>query len=753
MFVHGIEQSINQAVIQQKLLASLSADPVKTLTMIRDPKDLLELEYLPLQEFKENEKEELLLKITKATEVGLSWSHEAQRIYLEKEILSQKIENEWLKKILEDKETKIIIFDMLLYGKYILKASPSSIGEELSLKYIAQFKEKSQLLFEKIKNIPEFIKAIKETGGYFRILLLVYTEILAHDKLLHEFRAAEFVGHNVAYQVAKNEDKFNQLRITDKSGKLLEEYTIREIRIIKNGKRDKALKGIILISSCIKEESFPTLYISWAGTHGSASMSADFERNPGEESYRLGEDQILKQVISVIEEIGKPIKIVICGHSLGGALSQLLFHSLQRVLAAQLKEEAEKIQTLEEKFQTELYKLSPHQQDLSEIKLDPTMIKEMSADVWNSAGVLLPIVDHSNELSHILVKAGIQQYANFGFVDGDVLQSTGQGSILSKVHENGAKIKILKVESGITKTFMAALGASTVIPAGLGIAGSSNPIGWVASLICLGAMYAQAFTNTKEAHTKHHFKTSVRPQQGYTIFSSHKGDGSINSEECKRIQEQLTIKSASLVDNGIHLISQAYMQDDRYKSELSKAILADKKKYHKTAEKTFAFMVTRIKSRDVYDEKRMINTCKENLIDDVLTMQDNQGKTLLHHAIENEKYNFAMALLENERTSVLQLDNDGNFPLLTFMLKINNSIYQLQETYNFGIKLLAMTHIDLSIKNKKNESVENVYNSWYWSGYNAKQFALELAKRIPLRLMQLPLSKEDAKPPEMLKMI
>ncbi len=720
----------------------------KVLTMQRDTKDLLEMQYLSLMDYKAKEKDEILSDISKVTDVGISsWTHEAQRFNLDKAIRAQKIENDVLKSALDDKDIKSIMLDIMLFSKYILVYRKPPYNHEQELYYISQFKEKIRNLFSKVKDIQALIKAVTDVGGLFRVITLAYAEIAEQDKLLQEFRASELVGHNVAYQVAKNENKFEHLKITNETGRVLEEYDIREIKVMRDGKRNRGLKGIILISKTIQEEVLPTLYISWAGTHGSESLNADLERTPGEESFRQSEDQILKQVIAAIQEIGKPVKIMICGHSLGGALSQLLFHSLQRILAFHIQNEEvqEKVQKLELKFNHTLQQLSPHQRDLSDIKIDMNLIADMRVDVWNSAGVLSPVIDYSNELAAILVKAGIPQHATFGFVNGDVLQSIGHGSILNKVLENGVKIKVLEVESSTTRTFMAALGAVVAFPAGLGLVGS-NPIGWLAGAFCMSAMFGEIFNNTSAAHRKHHFKTSVRPGQGYSIFTSHKEDGSLNTDECKQIQAHLTNKSTSILDTGIHLLSHAYMQEERFKSEFTNAVAFDKK--NGQDEKTLKFIIAHIKAMSSVEEARIIKLLSNKELENILTIQDESGKNLLHYAVENANYALALELLMHEPEMTNQLDQEGNYPLLTFMQKVNTCLYQSVETYNIGILLLAMTHLDLSLKNKADQSVEKIYRSWYWSGYNARAFMTELAKRISLVAPATSVASEAIAPSE-----
>lgn len=699
----------------------------ETLIIVRDNKNMLALEKAPIIILNQKQKDVILAELKKVTESSMSgWTHDSQLLNLDKSIRSMKFNNFILQTAMEDKEIKSCILNLMLYAKYLLQSSRS----DQQLEYVNQFKEKISYLMAKYTDFHQLMDAMIDIGGIFKIVPLAYHEIAMHDEALVEFRASELVGHNVAYKVAKNEDKYKRVVVVDKAGKVLENYSIKEIKVIKNDKRDLGLKGLILVPETEKNQPITPLYITWAGTHSNASMNADLERTPGEESYRLGEDQVLKQIITTIEEINKPVKIVICGHSLGGALSQLSFHSLQRIIAKNIKNEElqKKVTFFDEKFCQKLSKITPHHRDLSEIKIDPSLIKELSVDVWNSAGVLTPVVDHSNELAGLLVYSGIPLYANFGLVGGDMLQAIGQGCILNQVNANGVKIKILKINPSAL-TSVATLGA-----AGLTFFGS---VGLFASFVCLGAIIVKALKDKKVAHTKHHFINGMRPEDAYVVYNSHYPDGSLNIEECKIIANELSSKSTSVVDKGMQLISDAFMQEERFQSELYKTILADKKADDKEEKvehhnNLMNFLVSRLKSNITGDEARITKLLLDQKLKSVIHYRDNFGKTLLHYAIENGKLDFASALLDDPLVNVNQVDNENNYPMLIFMSLINSYLPKSQNVYQFGIKLLAMTSIELNQKNKNNLSVESIYNSWYWGGYYAKPFVTELAKRIKI---------------------
>lgn len=710
----------------------------ETLVIVRDEKNILELEYIPSLHFKDMVKEEIMTEITEATESKLTgWTHEGQKSYLDKSLSSIKLEDEILIKSFSDQAIKSTLLDLMLYGKYILHYRKLGANYDKELYYINLFKEKLSLLIAKHPEIKQLIHALAEASGFLRILPLAYQEIIKNDELILDFRASELVGHNVAYAVGHNENKFKKLVVVSKQGNVLENYSLKEIRVIKNKQRNLALKGLIAIPMDDKQQEVTTVYVTWAGTHNNATKNADLERAPGEESYRCGEDQILREIISSIEAIGKPVRLVICGHSLGGALAQLSYHSIQRVIAMNLNEELvhEKVISLEEDFCKDLQKLSPHQRNLNEIKINPKMIREMSVDVWNSAGVLEPIVNHTNQLCPILVNAGIPQLANFGLVSDDMLQAIGQGYILSNVFENGAKIKILKIESKILDHIMSRIGVPAAATAAFL---SSNSAGWILSVCCLVALLAKVINAKSVAHRKHHFVHGTRPEDAYVVHNSHHPDGSINPDACKIIHDEFTAKSRTFIDSGMQFISDSVMQDERFKSEFIKVADSCRKKT-KEEKNQYTELLNFLIKRILTDDLQIVNLINENQISEVMNMSDSTGKTLLHHALLNGKLNIVQALLNMEGVDVNITDTDKNFPLLIFMQQMNNYYLPISlDASKIGLKLLEKTTINLTAMNTKEQSVEKYYKKWYWSGSKAKQFMSEIAKRLAPRLEKKP---------------
>lgn len=711
--------------ISKEIKVNLSEEERKqTLVIARDTKNILELEYIPSLHFKDLVKEEILAGITILTESKLSgWTHEEQKSYLNKVISSLKIENEILKNALADKIIKPVLLDLMLYGKYILQYRKAGNNHENELYYINQFKSKLAFLIDKMPEVKQLIHVLSERDDFLRILPLAYHEIIANDAILSEFRASEIVGHNAAYAVARNSN-IKDLIIVDKQGAILEKYSLNQIKVMKNKSRDLALKGLILIPDDNKAEEIPTVYITWAGTHSTESRNADLERAPGEESYRCGEDQIVSQIINCIKSLNRPVKLVICGHSLGGSLSQLSFHSLQRILALNIKDEEThtRVLELEEAFCNDLSRLSPHQRDLSKIKINPNLIREMSVDIWNSAGVLQPVIRHSNELCSILVNNHIPQVGNIGVVYGDVVHSFGQGCILNDVPINGAKIKLLKIQPVAAGSLLAALGIPTAFPAGLSLFGV-NAIGLLASFFCLGVILVKVVSEKSYAHRKHHFKNGTRPEDAYIVYKSHFPNDVPNEAHCKIIYKELSTRSYEFFDTGIQFISDSLMQEERFQSELQKAFESSQN------DKILNFLISHINNSA--DELRIINLIIEKHISNIINIPDKNGKTLLHHALQFGKFNIAAALLEVEGIDVNLIDNEKNYPMLIFMQQLNNAYLPFaQLIYKLGVKLLDKTTIDLTVTNTKAESVEKIYKKWYWSGSYAKPLMLELAKRL-----------------------
>lgn len=723
-------------------------------------------------QFDQKQQDEILQQMEEvSTGRLLGGTEHFQRNYLESAITTTVLEEmKWNKEtiaLFQDKNTRQFLLNMMLYGKYIFYYQSSSHKDiQRENDYTRLFKQNLNELQKSIgpEKTEALLKTLATSHNFFRIIPLTYQSVIKHDLLLEEFRASELVGHDIAYQIAKHPTPAKKIIVKNHQGNRIETYSIREIQVKTNsGSRDPGLMGSVLMPDDPKEDP-PTVYITWAGTHSKGTGKADLERAAGEESYRRGEDQILTQCLDAILEFrkknnNKPIKLVVCGHSLGGALSQLNYHSIQRILALNIKDPKDpdgklqkEVLTLDRRFQEELANTTKaqHQRNLGDIRL-PDDIRvpsdvfcEMSLDVWNSAGTLQPVQDHSNRLCALLVKHSIPQLANFGMVGGDAVMMTGQGTILSFVPENGAKIKILKVEPNNERFWTASLAAVGCGPTGYVLGGAAS-IGcpWLGAAIVSSATFGIMFQNKLSAHTGHHFKKGIRPDQVYMIFTTHNPDGTLNLDPktgCLKVQEELRNKSLTIdlgsafisavgPQAGLRNLTQIDNENKKFLEQLAAADEKDTKERAATENKSahdqhvFALLVEEINKQTPGANDRVLKIAAER---NLINKQDKNQKTLLHYAIEKRQYDLAEALFKLENFDPNIQDKDGNTPLLTFMHLINTPIFQYPTDYAFGIKLLKVPNIDLATKNQKGESVQSIYSTWWTKGAIAREFSTAL---------------------------
>lgn len=712
-----------------------------------------------------------------------SFTKASQKKDLDLILKNAKSDNEILTSILKNEKAYACLLNMIVYGKYILDYKGDNKNE---IEYTNKFKETlielSSLLGGNIESYLQAFSVANNDLLFLRVISLAYYEFALRELNLDDFRASELMGHNIAYTVTENTGKVNRLIIKSPEGKQIESYTIQELDIKKtllNGEqvKDAALNGSIVIpeyNGNIPDQ--PVMIIAWTGTHSHATMKADFQTAAGEESYRCGEDQAARQIVDAIQKFSeschKPVKVIFAGHSLGGALAQLSYHSLQRVLASSIEdpELQIKVSELEAKFNDDLdkqplsrFKLSLHQQSLHGIRLPAKYVSAMNIDVWSDADVLKPVEDYSNELSLILSeKAHIAQTGNFGRVFGGDLDFRRQGTILSKVGENGAKVRLLKVETdytGMKTTILApatgaVFGSLTLPLMGFSVF-SSIPGAIVGALVGTAMM-----VNAKwDAHSKKHFegKNTLDP---YKIYTSHNYDGSLNNDPetgYKKIQNELMSKT-SVLDKPISYVSsfgqytprlnsQRRYHENRFNSALRYAEVKDLTDNNNKFDNVISILAAEMNSDTVganfrvmraVKEKKFINVTDNNgltllhraiekdnneiaskLLNEPgidINIQDNDGKTALHHAIEKENYVLAEQILKLSNININLQDAQGNTPILLLMKNINSRYAKHSEVYMFGTHLLNLK-ADLSLSNKKGESVEKIFQSWHWSSF------------------------------------
>lgn len=262
------------------------------------------------------------------------------------------------------------------------------------------------------------------------------------------------------------------------------EYKVQRIETENQG-----LVGELLIPAVPTDNH--TIYISWTGTEGIASLWLDTEHAPGAASYQKEETQILAQINDAVkahyEQTKQKVNLVMTGHSLGGALAQNCFVSLQDAIV----QHSENPESDETKKRESSY-------------LTNTFIQGLQLGVWNSAGVPKAVAERSNENAAKLKKAGVTQSAYYGMVAGDMLQTVGQGSILSAVNPDDALVQILKVtgnEGYYRKlvSMMVAVGGTALL--------TTNPYVLGVAAVC---GVTPALKATLDAHTAVHFNNISR---------------------------------------------------------------------------------------------------------------------------------------------------------------------------------------------------------------------------------------------------
>ena len=404
--------------------------------------------------------------------------------------------------------------------------------------------------------IKEILLSQLAVSGTHQILPYSYS-LLFHSKLKHAlnllrlkgfrsfhsiardqqpFFLAEILAHELAYKLAKSKIKAeNRVLLTDQSGK---EGMYDIIKIQTGEKEHMALQGYIILPYSLDN---PHVHIVWTGTTNLAGVVVDTQISPGEDSYRKREISTITFINSKLHTHSltrkHKLNLHFYGHSLGGALAQLTFHSFQRAILqnallpnnrpfkpvkssiidvlnlAHTPSErtqwgwAEYVHKRQAPWHVNLEDASNHSRDgfstRSISALSISIIASMDIATWNSAGVTSAVAANSVENARLLSEMGVAHSAYFGIVAQDAVQTSGEATILAGCNYTEAKVNIMKVGATPGAYFKLAGTLLGVIP---GVAFGSLvgiPAVALSAVLC-------AVLPTLRAHTSKHFQGGLK---------------------------------------------------------------------------------------------------------------------------------------------------------------------------------------------------------------------------------------------------
>lgn len=219
--------------------------------------------------------------------------------------------------------------------------------------------------------------------------------------------------------------------------------------------RARGMIAIPVKDTSLKTDEAIPLWFTWTGTNSHESALADItEVNAGEHSYRLLEAQFLEESLAAIRATkerfpNRKIELHFTGHSLGGALAQLHFATLQRAILEMGILEAHD-SSLQENFQKadESY-LKALKAERSDEGVNTSQLKELvqtqgldkgikSQDIkgfhlhpWNATGVTQAVVTYTKTLIQQNEAQNRHSQANHIIFLGDPVQQTGTANIFN----------------------------------------------------------------------------------------------------------------------------------------------------------------------------------------------------------------------------------------------------------------------------------------------------------------------------------
>ncbi|MDC3180881.1 hypothetical protein OAT84_01900 [Gammaproteobacteria bacterium] len=357
---------------------------------------------------------------------------------------------------------------------------------------------------------------------------------------------SELIGHELVYKLAKNKLSVKHgVLMTDQTGKE-GEFTITKINT-----GHSALHGYIFLP---KDPSNMNIHISWTGTINLEGVLTDMQISPGEDSYR-------KREVAIIDIINRTISshrynvykksdcypkfnIHFYGHSLGGSLCQLTFHSIQRAILQnsisdindELWMHCNKINTQEGYWNTNA---SPTHHSKSGFRcksidhLNAITISSLNIALLNSAGVINSVARTSTLYSELLSKLGIKIHGHFGYISEDAIQTSGQSTVLIDCKKEQAHTAVMKV--GKTTGYSTKMG---IFVATTTLSVVTLPL-HITALI-MSTQVAQNMYSTISAHKRKIYKKESYGKNAIEIYDNS------NTTDAKRVNHTLKNKSTFL---------------------------------------------------------------------------------------------------------------------------------------------------------------------------------------------------------------
>lgn len=708
-----------------------------TLTLIYQPISNLDTRAVNNKHWSEQNAKQIIdamIKVTEGTFTGLTLA--SQRGYLEAVMTPLLTQFPVLNSVFSDPNTKLAILNTLLFAKYALiyKNRNDTLNQNV---YVEKFKASIASLDP--KTIQQLLTELLEQQNFLGALPLAFTQIAREDRNLDRFGFSELICHRAAYILALAKTSYERLAIVDKSNKSLASFRVESVSIPEDRndpifRKDQALLINLLFSEGIKA---PIVYITWAGTCNKATQEADLERTPGEESYRRSEDLIMRKIAGSIAEFArscnKPVSVETSGHSLGAAFAQMCFHSLQRVIALSNPKVADEVAQLEKSFRAAYrHIMNASIPSLNGIHLLPGQVRSLAVSAWNAPGVLAPVAKYSNELAPLLNRFGIKPKGLFGIVGGDLVETTGEGKVLSDVRTNQAYVDLFKVKSAssVTGTILGVIGGAT----------GGYLAGTVLGTPIIGALVGElidddaALINAVNSHTTQFFKSDQRPGISYQILSTHNSQG---AENIKDVLLQISVDlqyQSYLADRLLMAVSAWNRKGEssrRDRLQLLDGIFEAKLQHSKgDMVQILHLLFSEIQQQMPGYQDRIISAIEE--MPGLLNCKDQHHKCLLITSLEQDEvdYGFCSVLLNQPGINTNSSDEHNNFPFLCFMIAINTTKPQPATTYQFGITLLKQTDPKLLTQpNRSGISVKGLYDNWGFT-YNARELSSALQAQL-----------------------